>query len=459
MFFQRVKTKGLGHNAYVLGCGEGLAVVVDPRRDVAEYLSLARQNNLSVAYVLETHRQEDFEFGSRAIADVTGAKIVTGTHELFGASDVKLADEEELKVGTTRFVALATPGHTPESVCYAVYPKDAGEKCWGVFTGDALFVGETGRTDLPDPQKTGENAGLLYDAMHAKITPLGDQALILPAHGAGSACGGNISDRDDTTLGIEKETNPVFKKSRMEFVDLKVKEKLPRPPYFKHMEQVNLGGGRPLPSSPAPRLLQPKELQQKLKEGGVLIDTRSPEAFAGAHIHGAYNIWQDGLSTFGGWVANENTRVFLIVDKPDDAQKAIEALARVGIDSVEGVLVKGVEAWREQGLPIEAFGTTSAQETAAAMQAREVHILDVRDDMEWKEKHIPGALHTYVGHLEDQPPQLPKSSRIVVHCSVGHRSGLAASILRRQGYTDVHNLLGGLTAWEKLKLPLEKASS
>ena len=459
MFFQRVKTKGLGHNAYVLGCGEGLAVVVDPRRDVAEYLSLARQNNLSVAYVLETHRQEDFEFGSRAIADVTGAKIVTGTHELFGESDVKLADEAELKVGTTRFVALATPGHTPESVCYAVYPKDAGEKCWGVFTGDALFVGETGRTDLPDPQKTGENAGLLYDAMHAKITPLGDQALILPAHGAGSACGGNISDRDDTTLGIEKETNPVFKKSRMEFVDLKVKEKLPRPPYFKHMEQVNLGGGRPLRSSPAPRLLQPKELQQKLKEGGVLIDTRSPEAFAGAHIHGAYNIWQDGLSTFGGWVANENTRVFLIVDKPDDAQKAIEALARVGIDSVEGVLVKGVEAWREQGLPIEAFGTTSAQETAAAMQAREVHILDVRDEMEWEEKHIPGALHTFVGHLEDQPPQLPKSSRIVVHCSVGHRSGLAASILRRQGYMDVHNLLGGLTAWEKLKLPLEKASS
>ena len=190
-----------------------------------------------------------------------------------------------------------------------------------------------------------------------------------------------------------------------------------------------------------------------------MIDTRSPEAFAGAHIHGAYNIWLDGLSTFGGWIANENTRVFLVVDKPDDAQKATQALARVGIDSVEGVLVKGVEAWREQGLPIEAFGTTSAQETAAAMQAREVHILDVRDEMEWEEKHIPGALHTYVGHLEDQPPQLPKASRIVVHCSVGYRSGLAASILRRQGYTDVHNMLGGLTAWEKLKLPLEKASS
>ncbi len=456
MFFQRVKTKGLGHNAYVLGCGEGQAVVVDPRRDVAEYVALARQNNLSITHVLETHRQEDFEFGSRNLADLTGAKIVTGRHELFGDSDIKLGDGQELKVGTTRFVVHETPGHTPESLCWAAYPKDAGEKCWGVFTGDSLFVGETGRTDLPDPDKTGENAGILYDALHAKIVPLGEQAMIFPAHGSGSACGGNISDRDDTTLGIEKGTNPVFKKSRMEFVDLKLAETLPRPPYFKHMEQVNLHGGRPLKTPSAPRLLQPKELHERLKEGGIVIDTRSPEAFAGAHIHGAYSIWQDGLSTFGGWVANERTRIFLVVDKPDEAQKAVDALARVGIDSVEGVLVKGVESWREHGLPIETFGTTSAQEAAAAMQSRSIHILDVRDDMEWTEEHIPGALHTYVGYLEDKPPQLPKDARIVVHCSVGHRSALACSILARLGYTDIHNMLGGLTAWKKLDLPIEK---
>ena len=457
MFFQRIKTEGLGHNAYVLGCGEGLAVVVDPRRDVAEYVSLARENNLSIAYVLETHRQEDFEFGSRSLAEMTGAKIVTGTHELFGPSAVKLADEEELAVGTTRFVALETPGHTPESVSFAVYPKDAGEKCWGVFTGDALFVGETGRTDLPDPNKRGENAGLLYDVIHKRITPLGDQTLILPAHGAGSACGGNISDRDDTTLGIEKATNPVFTKSRKEFVDHKSNEKLPRPPYFAHMEQVNLGGGRSLKLPAGARLLQPKELQKRMKEG-VLIDVRSPEAFAGAHIHGSYNVWLDGLSTFGGWIANEKTKVFLVVEQPQQAQKAVDSLARVGIDSVEGVVVNGVEAWREQGLPIETLGTTSAQECATLMQGQEVHVLDVRDDMEWEEKHIPGALHTYVGYLEEHLPQLPRTSPIVVHCSVGHRSGLAASILRRQGYTEVLNMLGGLNAWEKLGLPLQHST-
>lgn len=197
MFFQRIKTKGLGHNAYVLGCGEGLAVVVDPRRDVEEYLSLARQHNLSIAYVFHTHRQEDFEFGSHNLAQAAGAKIVTGKGKLFGDSNVKLADGDELTVGTTRFVALDTPGHTPESVCYAVYPKDAKGTCWGVFTGDTLFVGETGRTDLNDADKTGENAGRLYDAVHKKLSPLGDQAFI-------PACGGNISDRDDTTLGIDR---------------------------------------------------------------------------------------------------------------------------------------------------------------------------------------------------------------------------------------------------------------
>ena len=175
MFFQRLKTAGLGHNSYVLGCGEGLAVVIDPRRDVDEYLRLARENDLSIVYVLETHRQEDFEFGSRTLAKMTGAKVVSGCHELFGETDVKLEDEQEIKVGTTRIVALETPGHTPESVTYAVYVKDAGDKCWGAFTGDALFVGDTGRTDLPDPNKTGENAGILYDSIHRKIGPLGDQ--------------------------------------------------------------------------------------------------------------------------------------------------------------------------------------------------------------------------------------------------------------------------------------------
>ncbi|MBZ2209587.1 MBL fold metallo-hydrolase [Massilia sp. R798] len=453
MFFQRIKTKGLGHNAYMLGCGDGLAVIVDPRRDVDDYLALARANNLSIAYVIETHRQEDFEFGSASLAQLSGAKILGGTHRLSGRVDVALADGEECKVSTTRLVALATPGHTPESMCYAVYPADSGDQCWGVFTGDTLFVGDTGRTDLSDPERTAENAGILYDSVHAKLAPLGGQALILPAHGAGSACGGNISQRDDSTLGVEQATNPVFKQSRAQFIDQKVREKLPRPPYFTHMEVVNLDAGRALPPPTGQRILQPQELHRRLAEG-LLIDTRSPEAFAASHIEGSYNIWLGGLSSFGGWIANDASTIFLVVDEGAQAPAAVAALARIGIDGVAGVLAKGVAGWREAGLAVEASGTTSALETSRWMEDGDVHVLDVRDDMEWEEKHIPGAHHMFVGYLEANPLQVPHERKIVVHCSVGHRAGLAVSILRRQGFSNVYNMLGGLTAWEKLDLPL-----
>ena len=459
MFFQRIKTPGLGHNAYVLGCGAGLAVIVDPRRDVDVYLRAARDNDLTIVYVLETHRQEDFEFGSRALATMTGAKIVSGAHELFGDTDVKLQDGEELVVGSTRFVALHTPGHTPESVSYAAYVKDSGDKCWGVFSGDALFVGDTGRTDLPDPKKTGENAGILHDSVHRKLAPLGDQALLFPAHGSGSACGGNISDRDDSTLGIEKATNAVFRLSRDDFMAHKVAEKMARPPYFTHMEEVNLLPGRPL-AAPAFTVLQPKDFHERMQQG-LVIDTRPPEAFAGAHIPGSLNIWLQGIPAFGGWVADGTTPIFLVADSGESAGQAVLSLARIGIDSVAGILTGGVESWREQGLPIGRIATTSAAEAARWREEQRraekaVHILDVRDDYEWNEKHIPGAVHRYVGSLQENLPQLPRDERIVVHCSVGHRSGLAVGMLRRNGFADPCNLLGGITAWEALGLPLER---
>jgi hydroxyacylglutathione hydrolase len=458
MFFQRVKTPGLGHNAYVVGCGEGLAVVVDPRRDVDEYLQLARDNNLSIAYVLLSHRQEDFEHGCGTLARLTGAKIVTGTHELFGDSGVKLKDGEELKVGTSRLRCLHTPGHTPESVTYAVYMRDSGDKCWAVFTGDTLFVGDTGRTDLTDASKTAENAGILYDSVHKKIAPLGDQALLYPAHGSGSACGGNISDRDESTLGIERQTNSAFVKSREDFIKHKVSEKMARPPYFKRMEEVNLHAGRPVGRAPGHvPLLQPKVLQARM-ESGVVLDTRQPDAFAGAHIPGSYNIWLQGVPAFAGWVASEGTSIFLVVDQSRDIEVAAESLARIGLDKVEGVLAGGIGSWREQGLVIRTLGTTSAAEAAERQKAGQAKILDVRDEYEWQNEHIPDAMHQYVGDLEKHLPAVPKDTEVVVHCSVGHRAGLAASILARNGYTRVFNMLGGLSAWKKLGLPLTASS-
>lgn len=198
MFFKRIKTPGIAHAAYVIG-NEGEAAVVDPRRDIDEYLAAARAEDLTIKYVIETHRQEDFVIGSAELARVTGAKIVNGRHELFGHGDIRLEDGEDFSFKGLRLRALHTPGHTPESMCYAVFIPDSPDRAWGIFSGDTLFIGEAGRTDLPDPKKTGQNAGLLYDMIHEKLLPLGDQAMLFPAHGSGSVCGGNIAERDEST--------------------------------------------------------------------------------------------------------------------------------------------------------------------------------------------------------------------------------------------------------------------
>lgn len=458
MFFQRVKTPGIAHAAYVIGEG-GEAAVVDPRRDVDEYLRLARENKLTIKYVIETHRQEDFVLGSAELARITGAKVVNGRHELFGHGDIRLKDGEDFTFGKLRLRALHTPGHTPESMCYAVYIADSPDRAWGVFTGDTLFIGETGRTDLPDPKKTGENAGLLYDGVHAKLVALGDQTLLYPGHGAGSVCGGNIAERDESTIGLERGYNPVFTKSREEFIRTKIAERIPRPPYFAVMEKLNLRGGIPI-AKPAKEIpvLQAKKMASELGDG-VVLDARDPEAFAAGHIPKSYSIWAAGLPVFGGWVAGPSTPVFLVLPKIDDLEDAVLSLARIGVDNVAGVLAGGFDKWRDEGMPVARSGAIAPRDLEK--QLGKVRVVDVRDDSEFEQEgHIPHASHLYVGylekHLREIEPRLEKTDRVAVACSVGHRASLAASILRRQGFEHVDNLLGGMTAWTKLDLPREK---
>jgi hydroxyacylglutathione hydrolase len=409
--------------------------------------------------VVETHRQEDFVLGSAELARVTGAKVVNGTHELFGHGDIRLDDGQELSIAGLRFRALHTPGHTPESMCYAVFVPDVEARAWGLFSGDTLFVGETGRTDLPDRAKTGENAGLLYDAIHQKLLPLGDQTLLFPAHASGSVCGGNIADRDQSTLGLERLYNPVFRLTRDEFIAVKRKERIPRPPYFSLMEELNLRGGAPLTKRPNEvRLLQAAELALAM-QGGVVIDAREPEAFAGGHIPGSLSIWAGGLPVFGGWFADATTRIFLVLPSMDALESAVLSLARIGVDGVEGVLAGGFDAWRNAGLPVGHAGAIAPRELD--LRRGDLSVLDVREDSEFEEEgHIPGAAHLYVGyvdeHLEKLRPRLDKKQPLAVTCSVGHRASLAVSILLRQGFENVSNLLGGMTAWSKADLATTK---
>lgn len=458
MFFQRVKTPGIAHVAYMIG-SNGAAAVVDPRRDIDEYLRIARENDLSIEYIIETHRQEDFVLGSAELARVTGAKVVNGRHDLFGRGDIRLADGEDFEFAGLKFHALHTPGHTPESMCYAVYLEEAPDRAWAVFTGDSLFIGETGRTDLPDPAKTGENAGLLFDGIHAKLTPLGDQCLVFPAHGSGSVCGGHIADRDESTLGLEQSYNPVFTLSRADFIAAKIKERIPRPPYFSLMEKLNLEGGIPLAKQPREvKILQPKHFASEMGQG-LVIDARDPEAFAAGHIPRSYSVWAKGLPVFGGWIAGPSTPVYLVLARIEDLEDAVLSLARIGVDTVEGVLAGGFDGWRNAGQPVSSSGAITPRELERANGT--VRVLDVREDSEFEDEgHIPHASHLFVGYLENHlrklRPTLEPTQPVVVTCSVGHRASLAASILRRQGFNRVDNLLGGMTAWNKLSLPREE---
>ena len=465
MIFERIKTPGIAHVAYLIG-NKGEAAVVDPRRDISEYVQLARKHKATIKYVIETHRQEDFVMGSAELAKQCGAKIVNGRHRTFGHGDIRLDDGEEFELAQgIRIVALHTPGHTPESMCYAVYLEDTPEQAWAVFSGDTLFIGETGRTDLTDPSQTAQHAGQLYDAVHAKLLPLGDQTILLPAHGSGSVCGGNIAERDHSTLGLERHYNPVCIRSQEMFVQGKLDERIPRPPYFRHMEEINSKGGiGPITSASAVRVLQPKDFYSESRRG-VVFDLRRPEAFAGGHVPDSYSIWSDGLPAFAGWVAEPGTPIYLVLDDADKAlDDAVKALGRVGLDHVKGVLAGSFEGWRDHGLPMAGVGTVEPGRVAVDPAQRDLRVIDVRDDGEFEtEGHIPGASHLYVGYVEReldrlQPPFDPKAA-VVVTCGVGHRASLAASMLLRRGARDVRNLLGGMDAWNKLERGVDVGAS
>jgi hydroxyacylglutathione hydrolase len=455
MQFRRFKTPGIAHNAYVIGT-KGIGIVIDPRRDVEHYLEFAAKESLTIQYVLQTHRQEDFVIGSQVLRAALGARVVAGKHPVSSNADVQLADGEVLDIGDLSFRILFTPGHTPESVSYAISMKKHSQKVWAVFTGDALFIGETGRTDLLDPNKTAENAAILYESIHCKILPLGDSTLLYPAHGAGSVCGGKIADYDESTIGFERTYNKVFTLTKDDFVKMKVQERIPRPPYFTVMEELNLKGGEDLPRSwnyiP---LFSPQKFAEQSKSG-VVIDTRNLESFAAGHIPDSFSIWLDGLPVFGGWIAAQKQPLFLLVERSKDIEKALLSLARIGFDNVKGVLSGGFEAWRDAGMSISTCGTLSCHK----LEESKIPVLDVREVTEYEEGHISGAYNVFVGFISDKVPEIlkkyPKNEPLVVTCSVGHRASVAISVLQRNGYQNISNLLGGMDAWKKLKLPLQK---
>jgi len=459
MIFQRVRSEGLAHISYVIGSGNEVAVI-DPRRDCQTYVNFSKREAARIKYIFETHRNEDYVIGSIELANLSGAGIYHGSGLRFGYGR-RLRDGQEFAIGTLKLVAIRTPGHTDEGMSYAVADLEAGEEPIMVFTGDTLFVGDVGRVDLYGPEEAPRMAENLYDSIFKRILPLGDGMILCPAHSSGSVCGGAISEREESTLGLERAQNPALQKGRRDFIRFKVAERHERPPYFRMMEKYNLEGPPLLGRLPDPDPLSPREFRKRMEAGALVVDTRKPAAFGGAHIKGLYSIWLEGLPSQAGWMLPYDRPILLVLEERAYLGRAVRYLVRLGYDRIGGYLCGGdscgIEAWYDEALKAEHLGLLTVQELRARMEGGgKLVVLDVRRDDEWEGGHIAGAIHIPLGHLGERLKEVPRNLPIAVVCNVGNRASIGASILRREGYGEVYNVLGSMIAWRNAAYQIVK---
>ncbi|MFO8132818.1 MAG: MBL fold metallo-hydrolase [Thermoplasmatota archaeon] len=449
MLFERIVSPGLAHNSYILGSRDS-AAVIDPRRDAWTYGEVARRNHMRITHIFETHRNEDYVIGSLELADITDADVYHGAALDFDYG-VPVEEGDTFSLGTLRLDVLETPGHTDESISIVVTNTAVSSEPYMVFTGDALFAGDVGRTDLYGSDERERLATALHDSLHGKLLPLGDHVIVCPAHGSGSVCGGSIGDLPLTTIGYERRSNPMLQLDRQSFIKRKKRERLHRPPYFRQMEVYNRWGPPLLHRMPRPMRLSPGKLAEMTDEVQP-VDVRRPECFAAAHIPGSLNMWSHALAGIAGWFLSYDMPVALI---GDDDDVALRSLVRLGYDDL-AELQGGIGAWQQSGQPVGHIDVWHAGRLHKQLDDDGVFILDVRTGRSRSEHgHIPGSEHVYLGDLPDRLGDLPSGGTIVVYCDAGYKTGTAASLLMRGGFDDVVELVGGIAAWKQAGYPVD----
>lgn len=451
MILEQYYIECLSHASYLIGdTGTGRAIVVDPRRDITGYLDDARRLGLTVEGVVNTHFHADFVSGHLEFREATGAWIGFGEVAETSYPIRRLAAGELIALGEVTIEVLATPGHTWESISLLVRERPGAEPV-AVLTGDSLFIGDVGRPDLVNlgPGSSTDLARAMYHSIHDVLLALPDAVRVLPAHGAGSSCGKNLSAELSSTIGEQRRTNPsVQPMSEDAFVALITTDQPAAPQYFHTDAALNkswhpvLDPQRRIPALPAARL------RAELASGTRVIDARAPEDFATAHLAGSVNVGFDGrFAETGGIVADVGERL-AVLTRPGDEQAAALRLARIGSDAVIGCFTVG-----DDGFPAEladlvrGAARIDADELDRLRAAGEITVLDVRNPAEHASGGIPGAISIPLAQLRSRLPELPADRPIVVYCAGGWRSSVAASLLRAAGFEPVSDLLGGYTAW------------
>ncbi len=451
MHFKQFYLGCLAHASYLIG-SRGDAAVVDPQRDVDQYISEADAQGLKIKYVIETHLHADFVSGHRELAARTGAEIVFGSQAGATFPHRAVKDGEEIQLGRVTLRFIETPGHTPESISILVIDDEVSPQPQKVLTGDALFIGDVGRPDLAGGRGfTAEHmAGTLYDSLHDKLMTLDDAVEVYPAHGAGSMCGRNISKETSSTIGEQRRFNYALKPMpKDDFVRMMTVDLPEAPAYFPRDAEINRTGAAPLEELPRPKELSPEAVSARAREGHLILDVRSSAAYGNAHVPGALNLGLGGqFATWGGTLIATGTPIVLIADNIAEVDEAVTRLARVGIESVEGYLGGGMQEWDQSGLVTEAIAQMPVDELHSRIaEGADLQLVDVRRPGEYKNGHAPDAINLTLAHLDEEASRLDASRPTAVICQSGYRSSAATGILARRGFKEVFNVVGGTSAW------------
>jgi hydroxyacylglutathione hydrolase len=475
MILKRFYDEKLAQASYLVGCAAtGEAVVVDPNRDVEQFVSAAEAEGLRITHITETHIHADFVSGARELAEHTGGRLYLSgeggeawSYDFAAEYDaVLLEDGDSFKVGNVRIDVLHTPGHTPEHISFVVTDTAGADRPMGVFTGDFIFVGDVGRPDLLERAAKyegtmEEGARVLFASLRRFESSLPDYVQLWPGHGAGSACGKALGAVPQTTLGYEKLFNwGLATQSEEEFVRA-VLEGQPEPPlYFAQMKRINKEGPRVLDGFHRPQRLPENRLDAIIASGHPVVDTRHAEEFAAAHIPGTINVpLGRSFTTWAGSVLPYDADFYLIVNEGSDGvlREVVRDLAMIGLDRVGGYFSgAAVEGWKDGGRETQSISEVSAGSLEEMLRDGSAEVIDVRNGSEWEAGHIPGSRNLPLGRIGENLDGIPRDRPLVVHCQTGPRAQVAISLLQANGFPDVRHLEGDFRGWSEKDRPVKR---
>ena len=461
LVFKTIQTEGIAELSYLLGDDdEGVAAIFDPRPDVEIYVEMAREANVAITHIFETHIHADLVSGSRELcARLKSAKIFA-SHEggaEYGFDHEKVNDGDRFVFGEVMVTARHTPGHTPEHVSYLLAEAERPDTPWGILTGDSLFVSSAGRPDLLGEKHTKELAEKQFHTLRDFYLKLPDHVMIYPNHGAGSPCGADIGDRLSSTIGYERKFNRFLQFADVKsFTDYALSSAPPVPKYYPVMKKINAQGPEILGNLPRVQALPPKAFKDAIdKKQGVLLDVRTMLAFGGGHIPGALNIGGSPiLSIWAGWMLDPNEPIFLVLESEGDLEEIVRLFIRTGYSKFGGYLVGGMKAWDAAGFPLEKIDQMSVHELNQRKSS--LQVLDVRSPGEWKKGRVPGARHIFLPELRKRIGELDRTKPTAVYCGSGYRASIATSIMKPEGFNELWNVPGSWEAWKKARFPVEE---